>query len=274
MKVVLQHRRGCPCSEAEGKEEGNLLEKKHYGVWNLLNLLLSSFFQVVYFKLELTVAAFEEGSYSEGKAPVLCCGLCTLVLQALCPGSEQRCIRLWATLPAGLGQTAGLWNSAPSPALPAGPLLSSQGGSAPRKVTAAAARGCAGRPGRRAEVAGCLRGRGARRGGLPAALPQVLVPRAMLEHWGHRQHEEPRVHEVPLWGGSLRSAAVAFRAEVSDRRHWHLLLGRLDRLNWGGGGGMWDGRKWGWGVEHGRWTVSSQLCSLQFLRHYAVLLAL
>lgn len=36
---------------------------------------------------------------------------------------------------------------------------------------------------------------------------------------------------------------------------------------------MWDGGKWVWGVKHGRWSmaVCSQLCSLQFLRHYAVL---
>ena len=138
----------------------------------------------------------------------MCCGLCTLVsLHALCPGSEQRCIRLWATLPAGLGQTAGLWNSAPSPALPAGPSSPPQGGSGSQKVAVAASRG-AGRPGRRAEVASCLRGRGARRGALPAvpaALPQVLVPRAMPERWGHRQHEgrRPRVHPRSLFGVAL-----------------------------------------------------------------------
>lgn len=51
----------------------------------------------------------------------------------------------------------------------------------------------------------CLRGRGARRGGLPAALPQVLVPRVMPERWGHRQHEgrRPRVLPRSLFGVAL-----------------------------------------------------------------------
>lgn len=167
-----------------------------------------------------------------------------LPLRAPCRRPERPCIRLWATLPAGLGQTAGLWNSAPSAVLPTGPSPSPQGGPGSQKVgvVAAVRERRAGRDGRGCELAPGPRGRG----GLPAALPQRRAPRAMRERWGRAaawRAATARTPEVPLWGGSWRSAAVASLAEVSGCRYCAFFLGR-DRASWVWGGGVGGSRPW------------------------------